>query len=84
MDTVTAVGTHYKFHAQGNEEAKSNAVYFAVYHATHVGEGGPVVLTQKTTRSQFVHVLRMDSNNNAAHVVKAWEATWVLRELGWM
>ena len=46
--TVTAAGAHYELHAQCYDAAKRQAVFFATYHATHVGEGGPLPATHKT------------------------------------
>jgi hypothetical protein len=81
--TVTAAGAHYELHAQGYDDAKREAVFFATYHATHVGEGGPVPATHKTTHSHYVYVLTMDANDQVAHMVKVWNASWAMRELGW-
>ena len=82
--TVTAAGAHYELHAQGYDETKREAVFFATYHATHVGEGGPVPATHQTTHSHYVYVLTMDANDQVAHMVKVWNASWAMRELGWM
>ena len=82
--TVTAAGAHYELHAQGYDEAKREAVFFATYHATHVGEGGPVPATHQTTHSHYVYILTMDANDQVAHMVKVWNSSWAMRELGWI
>jgi len=82
--TVTAAGAHYELHAQGYDDVKREAFFFATYHATHVGEGGPVPATDKTTHAHYVYVLTMDANDQVAHMVKVWNASWAMRELGWV
>jgi predicted ester cyclase len=59
-----------------------SVVAYAVFHATHTGEGGPVPPTGKSTSSDYVYVMEFDGDK-IRHVTKIWNAGWALRELGW-
>ena len=81
--TVTAKGATYDLHTASFDEATNSAMFFATYNATHVGEGGPVPPTHKTTHAHYVYVLEMDGDNKVSHMTKIWNAGWSARELGW-
>ena len=82
--TVTAPGANYDLHACAWDETQQQAMFFATYHATHSGEGGPVPPTQRSTQSHYVYVLTMNAEGKVAHMVKIWNAGWASRELGWI
>jgi hypothetical protein len=82
--TVTAPGSSYELHTAGFDEDKNTAIFFSTYTATHSGEGGPVPPTNKTTRTHYVYVLKMNSDGKVESMIKIWNASWALRELGWM
>jgi hypothetical protein len=50
----------------------------------HVGEGGPVPPTNKQTKTDYVYALTMNDEGKVAKMYKVWNATWTLKELGWM
>ena len=81
--TITAPGSHYDLHAASYDEATRTATFFATYHATHSGEGGPVPPTHKQTHSHYVYALTMSANGKVERMVKIWNAGWAMRELGW-
>jgi len=81
---ITAPGASYDLHSASYDEATRTAVFFATYHARHTGEGGPVPPTNRETHSHYVYVLTMNDDNKVARMVKVWNASWALRELGWM
>ncbi len=81
--TVTAAGATYELHTASYDEDTRTALFFATYHAKHVGEGGPVPPTQKETHSHYVYAVTMSANDKVAHIVKIWNAPWAMRELGW-
>jgi hypothetical protein len=81
---VTAPGATYELHTASYDEARRTAVFFATYHARHTGEGGPVPPTQKETHSHYVYVLTMSANNKVQSMVKIWNASWAMKELGWL
>ena len=82
--TVTAAGASYELHASSYDEDNRIALFFATYHAIHVGEGGPVPPTNKQTHSHYVYAITMSANDKVAHLTKIWNAPWAMRELGWM
>ena len=84
LGTITAPGATYDLHASCYDERTRTAVFYATYHATHTGEGGPIPPTGKTTHSDYVYVLTMSGDNKVAKMVKIWNASWAMRELGWM
>jgi predicted ester cyclase len=60
-----------------------NVTAYAVYHATHTGEGGPVPPTGKTAHSDYVYVMDFDGGK-IRHMTKIWNDGWALRQLGWV
>ncbi len=81
--TVTAPGATYTLHASAWDEENRTALFFATYHATHSGEGGPVPPTGKSTSSDYVYAVTMGDDDKVVHLAKTWNAPWALRELGW-
>ena len=82
--SVTAPDATYDLHVACYDEATHTAVFFATYHAKHTGAGGPVPPTQKETASEYVYFLTMNQDGKVASMKKVWNASWALRELGWM
>lgn len=82
--TGTAKGATYTLHASGFDEDARCAIFFATYHATHVGEGGPVPPTNKSCNSHYVYVLKMSDNDKVESMTKVWNASWAMRDLGWI
>lgn len=81
--TVTAAGASYTLHTQAWDEKTRTATFFATYHATHVGEGGPVPPTNKSTNSHYVYVIEVGEDNLVCSLTKIWNAPWAMTELGW-
>ena len=82
--TVTVPGATYDLNTSSFDEDNNTAVFFATYHATHTGEGGPVPPTGKETNSHYVYVLTMNSDDKVEKMAKIWNAPWAMTELGWM
>jgi hypothetical protein len=82
--TVTAPGATYDLHTSGYDEDSRTAMFFATYHATHSGEGGPVPPTNKETHSHYVYFLTMNGDNKVEKMTKVWNAPWAMKELGWL
>ena len=81
--TVTAKGCSYTLHSCSWDEETRTALFFATFHGTHVGDGGPVPPTGKTTQSHYVYAITMDHDDKVSHMVKIWNAPWAMVELGW-
>ena len=61
---------------------RGNVAAYAVFHATHTGEGGPVAPTGKAASSDYVYVMDFDAGK-IRHMTKIWNDGWALRQLGW-
>jgi predicted ester cyclase len=72
----------YEMKAFAVDPERSSVTAYAVFHATHTGEGGPVPPTGKSTSSDYVYVMEFDGHK-IRHMTKIWNAAWALRELGW-
>jgi hypothetical protein len=82
--TVTAPGATYDLHTSAYDEDTRTATFFATFHATHSGEGGPVPPTGKETHTHYVYFLTMNDDDKVEKMVKVWNAPWAMTELGWM
>ncbi len=72
----------YEMKAFAVDLDRQSVVAYAVFHATHTGEGGPVPPTGRSTSSDYVYVMEFDGDK-IRHMTKIWNAGWALRELGW-
>jgi hypothetical protein len=81
---VTAPGATYDLHAASFDEATRTALFFATFNLKHTGKGGPVPPTNKEAHSHYVYALTMSANDKVERMVKVWNATWAMRELGWL
>jgi hypothetical protein len=84
LGNITMPGCSYEIEAAAYDEEKNTALFFATFKGTHSGEGGPVPPTNKTTHSHYVYSLKMDGDGKIASMTKIWNASWALREIGWM
>ena len=82
--TVTVPGATYDLHTSAYDEDNKTAMFFATYHATHSGDGGPVPPTHKETHTHYVYFLTMNDDDKVERMVKVWNAPWAMKELGWM
>ena len=82
--TVTTPGATYDLHTSSYDEDNNCAVFYATYNGKHSGDGGPVPPTGKETHTDYVYVLKMNSDNKVEHMTKIWNAPWAMKELGWM
>ena len=66
------------------EDAERNAVVaYAIFHGTHTGEGGPVPPTGKSTASDYVYHIELNGDGKGSHMVKIWNDSHALAQLGW-
>lgn len=82
--TITAPDGKYEIHASAYDEANKSSIFFATYTGSHLGEGGPVPPTNKTTNSHYVYNIQMNDEGQVVSMTKIWNASWAMRELGWM
>ena len=84
LGNVVMPGASYNLHASSYDASTNKALFFATFTGTHTGEGGPVPATNKTANAEYVYIIEMNENNKVKHLTKVWNASWTLRELGWM
>ena len=89
VDWMEGFGTiapdgNYTLHTSAYDEENKTAIFFATFTGTHTGEGGPVPPTNKTTNSHYVYAIKMNDEGKIESMTKIWNASWALRELGWM
>ena len=82
--TITMPSCSYELHTSAYDEANKTAIFYATFTGTHSGEGGPIPPTNKTTKSHYVYVLKMNDEDKIEGMTKIWNSSWALRELGWM
>ncbi len=81
---ITAPGGSYDLHTSNYDKQTRTAVFFATYHAKHIGEGGPIPPTFKETHSHYVMIMTMNADNKVEKMIKVWNAPWAMKELGWI
>ena len=64
------------------DEGRNTVCMYAVFSATHTGEGGPVPPTGKSTRSDYVYAMEFE-DGKIRHMTKIWNSGWAMKELGW-
>ena len=64
------------------DPVRNNVTAYAVFHATHTGEGGPVPPTGRRMSTDYVYVMQFQGDK-IAHVTKIWNAELALKEIGW-
>ena len=67
---ITAPGATYDLHTASYDEATRTAIFFATYHATHTGDGGPIPPTHQETHSHYVYVVTMSAHDKVERMVK--------------
>ena len=73
----------YEVRAFAVDEARHSVMAYAVFRATHTGDGGPVPPTGKRVESDYVYVMAFEGDK-IRHVTKIWNDGHSLRQLGWM
>jgi len=84
LSNVTMPGSRYDLHAAAYDAANNTAIFFSSFIGTHSGDGGPVSPTGKTTNTDYVYAINMNDEGKIVSMTKIWNASWALRELGWM
>jgi len=74
---------HYHLHTSAWDEESRAATFFATFHGSHTGEGGPVPPTNREMNSHYVFVMLMNDDDRVAKVYKIWNAAWAMEQLGW-
>lgn len=72
----------YTLKSFATDAQRNNVSAYAVFHATHTGQGGPMPPTGKSTSTDYVYVMQFEGDK-IVHMTKIWHAMWAMRELGW-
>ena len=72
----------YDLKAFATDPDRHSVIGFAVFHATHTGEGGPVAPTGKSVAADYAYVMTFDGDK-IRHMTKLWNDVQTLRALGW-
>ena len=72
----------YEVKAFATDEERKSVVAYAVFHATHTGQGGPVPPTGRRMSTDYAYVMQF-KGEKIVHMVKVWNSELALREIGW-
>ena len=72
----------YELKSFAVDEARQNVAAFAIFHATHTGEGGPVPPTGKSMSTDYVYVMQFEGGK-IVHMTKVWNAGLAMKAIGW-
>lgn len=73
----------YELRSFAIDQERRNVSAYAVFMATHTGEGGPCPPTGKSVVTDYVYVMDFESDK-IRHMTKIWNAGWAMRALGWL
>ena len=74
----------YELKSCATDEERRGVCAYAVFSATHTGEGGPCPPTGKSTSTDYVYGMEFDGDNKIRHVTKIWHAGLAMKDLGWV
>ena len=74
----------YVLKSFATDEERKNVCAYAVFSATHTGEGGPCAPTGKSMSTDYVYVMQFDDDDRIRHMTKVWHAGLALQALGWV
>jgi predicted ester cyclase len=72
----------YELKSFAVDPVRNNVAAYAVFHATHTGQGGPVPPTGRKTATDYVYVMQF-TGDKISHMTKIWHSGLCLKELGW-
>ena len=72
----------YDLKSVATDTERNNVATYAVFHATHTGESGPVPPTGRSTSSDYAYVMQFEGDT-IVHLTKIWHAGLAMKELGW-
>ena len=76
-------GAHYALRSLATDDERNNVCAYAVFSASHTGDGGPCPPTGKRMKTDFVYVMEFDGDK-IRHMTKIWHAGLAMKELGWV
>ena len=73
----------YEVRSFAVDDERKNVSAYAVFRASHTGDGGPVPPTGKQLEADYVYVMQFDGDK-IRHMTKIWNDSISLKQLGWM
>jgi len=73
----------YELRSFAVDEERNTVSAYAIFRATHTGNGGPVPPTGKRVEADYVYVMEFDGDK-IRHMTKIWNDGVSLKQLGWM
>jgi predicted ester cyclase len=73
----------YEVRSFAVDDERKNVSAYAVFRASHTGDGGPVPPTGKQLEADYVYVMQFDGDK-IRHMTKIWNDSISLTQLGWM
>jgi predicted ester cyclase len=73
---------HYEVKSFATDVERSNVAAYGVFSGTHTGSGGPCPPTGKSTRTDYVYVMKF-KGDKINHMTKIWHSGLAMKELGW-
>ena len=74
----------YEIKSFATDEARRSVCAYAVFSATHTGEGGPCPPTGKSTSTDYVYVIEFDGDDKIRHMTKIWHSWLAMKDFGWV
>jgi predicted ester cyclase len=75
-------GARYELKSFATDESRKNVAAYAVFHATHTGEGGPVPPTGRSMSTDYVYIMQFEGDA-ISQMTKVWNAELALQDIGW-
>jgi predicted ester cyclase len=72
----------YEVRSFATDIARNNIAVYAVFYASHTGQGGPVPPTGRRIATDYVYVMQFDGDK-IKNMTKIWNAGLALKDLGW-
>ncbi len=73
----------YELKSFATDTERNNVAAYAVFHATHTAQGGPVPPTGRSTSTDYVYVMQFEGQK-IVHMTKIWHSGLALKDLGWV
>jgi hypothetical protein len=73
---------HYELKFLGTDESNNSVAAFAIFHGTQTGPGGPGEPTGNAIAADYVYHMNFEGDR-IKHMVKIWNDTISLQQLGW-
>jgi predicted ester cyclase len=76
-------GARYELKSFATDDARHNVAAYAVFHAVHTGQGGPVPPTGRGMSTDYVYIMQFQGDE-ISQMTKVWNAELALKEIGWV